>query len=443
MTIIVLPVGYAALLAARGLTLSAARAHPAESPGVRELTPPTPAPRQLDRTDTQSLHEGISLAADYLVSACRPDGQFVYRINLDSQIEPQPRYNVLRHAGTMYALALHYELCPRDDTRDALIRAGRYLQDQFLAPVPGHADMLAIWSPPQAEHGLGPLQAKLGGTGLGLVALLSLERLESGFTSRADLRRLGRFLLYMQKPDGSFYSKYIPSQRGRQDEWTSLYYPGEAALGLLMLYEYDPSAEWLHAAANAIGHLARSRAGASEVPADHWALLATERLLPLHDRCVATVPREAILGHAVQVSRSMLREQACVAALDCARLDGCFSADGRTTPTATRLEGLLAALTYLPDQQEPLRALMASSVHRGVRFLLRAQVREGEFAGGFPRSIARLPADAPGTGAHDPRATEIRIDYVQHALSALIRYAAMFGDESTQARCATEASASL
>ena len=56
----------------------------------------------------------------------------------------------------------------------------------------------------------------------------------------------------MQKEDGTFYSKYIPAEGGRSVRWTSLYYPGEAALGLLMLYEKDPSAAWIQAAANAI-----------------------------------------------------------------------------------------------------------------------------------------------------------------------------------------------
>ena len=97
--------------------------------------------------------------------------------------------------------------------------------------------MLAVWSEPEVNRSGKPLQAKLGGTGLGLVALLSLENIQPGFTPLADLQALGRFTVYMQKEDGSFYSKYIPSAGGRWDEWQSLFYPGEAALGLLMLYQ--------------------------------------------------------------------------------------------------------------------------------------------------------------------------------------------------------------
>jgi hypothetical protein len=111
------------------------------------------------------------------------------------------------------------------------------------------------------------LQAKLGGAGLGLAALLELEKVEPDFTPLEDLRRLGRFVLYLQKPDGDFYAKYIPSCGGRRDDWVSLYYPGEAALGLVLLYERDSDPAWLRDAAAAIAYLAHHRGGQTDIPA--------------------------------------------------------------------------------------------------------------------------------------------------------------------------------
>jgi len=60
-------------------------------------------------------------------------------------------------------------------------------------------------------------------------------------TPMGYLPKLGNFLLFRQKTDGSFYSKYLPEKGGRDDCWRFLYYPAEAALGLLMLYTKDPS----------------------------------------------------------------------------------------------------------------------------------------------------------------------------------------------------------
>ena len=94
---------------------------------------------------------------------------------------------------------------------------------------------------------------------------------------------------------------------GRDDSWTSLYYPGEAALGLLMLYEKDPSLIWLQAAADSIAYLARMREGKKLVEADHWALLATAKLLPLYDRCRPPLPKKAIERHAAQICESILK----------------------------------------------------------------------------------------------------------------------------------------
>ena len=65
--------------------------------------------------------------------------------------------------------------------------------------------------------------AKLGGAGLALIALVSLEKAQPGLTSLAYMRQIGEFILFMQKPDGSFYSKYIPQKGGFDKKFVSLY----------------------------------------------------------------------------------------------------------------------------------------------------------------------------------------------------------------------------
>jgi hypothetical protein len=314
---------------------------------------------------------------------------------------------------------------PRDETQQALARAIEFLKRESISPVPGREEMLAVWSRPGISGWNVPVESKLGGTGLGLVALMSFERIQPGTTSLDDLRRLGRFLVYMQKEDGSFYSKYSP-RGGRDDSWTSLYYPGEAALGLMMLHEEDPSPVWIDAAAKTIGYLARSRAGRETVEADHWALLATARLLPRYDRCRQGVAREAVVHHAVQICRSILHEKPPWP--DDEAEHGCFTHDGRTCPTATRVEGLLAALTFLPeDEHRELREQITVAVTDAVAFLLRTQLQEGPYAGAIPRRLPPSPAIlAELSPSERERVGEVRIDYVQHVLSGLIQYRRMF-----------------
>jgi len=244
---------------------------------------------------------------------------------------------------------------------------------------------------------------------------MSVEQIHPGFTPLEDLRRLGRFIAFMQKEDGSFHAKYIPGKGGRNDEFVSLYYPGEAALGLLMLYEKDPSPVWMQSAAKCIAYLARSRRDKIRVEADHWALLATAKMLSLLDADHPECSRTTAVEHAEQICRSILDELPRYPPSRPA--EGCLTADGRTCPTATRLEGLLAALEFLPADDAPLHDRIEATARRGTAFLLRAQVARGRNSGAITRTVP------PGT---DRRATEVRIDYVQHALSAMVQYEQKF-----------------
>ena len=375
--------------------------------------------------ESNQLKEAIDLSGGYLIRQCNENGKFVYRVNVNPAIQPKARYNFLRHAGTIYALAGYDQTYSRELTRNALKRATDFFKESAIDPVPGEKDLLAVWSRPEVTRSNKPLQAKLGGTGIGLVALLSVEKSLPGTTPLEYLRKMGNFLLYMQKKDGSYYSKYIPDKGGRDDSWTSLYYPGEAALGLLMLYELDPSLTWLQAAAESIAYLARMRTGRKLVEVDHWALLATAKLLPLYDRCQHTLPKAAFERHAVQICESILKSIP-LKNDSSIRYSG-FSGDGRTTPTAIRVEGLLAALSILPKNYSNLHKQMLDAINEGLHFLLRSQIRSGEYAGGIPRAISKLPEDHPQfTKSFNRRATEVRIDYVQHALSAMLQYERIF-----------------
>ncbi len=388
----------------------AARPGGSSGPGAREETSPA-SPAAVSRTI-----EAAALSAGYLVQAVGEDGRFAYLVNMNPDVEVADDYNILRHAGTIYSMAQYYALEPDPAVLEAMLRAGAYLRDEALGPVPDGEDMLAVWSDPAEDRDI-PEQAKLGGAGLGLVALCSIEQARPGFTPLEDLRKLGRFITYLQKDDGSYHSKYIPSAGGRQDEWISLYYPGEAALGLAMLHELDTEGGWLEPAARSIEYLALEREGQAEVPADHWVLLATDTIFHEAGPDELPVSRELFFSHALRISEGMLAEQI----VDPGKpvLYGGFTRDGRTTPTSTRLEGLQAVLGFLPEDHER-RPAIESAVERGISFLLRSQVTEGEFAGAFPRSVRRMQGDSEEAREFNEEATEVRIDYVQHALSALV-----------------------
>ena len=374
------------------------------------------------------LHKAINLAAGYLDKFCDENGRFTYTTNTNPKITPRPAYNILRHCGTIYSLTMYEQWSQGKKVREVIKRAIEYLKKESIGVITGREDLLAVWSLGRFNMSSAPNQVKLGGTGLGLVALASMEKIEPGTTPIEDLRKLARFVIFMQKADGSFYSKYIPSTVGRDDRWTSLYYPGEAALGLMMLYEHDPSPEWLQSAAKVIFYLAKKRANETKIEHDHWALLATAKILKYYDQIDdPKLSKEAVVKHAVQICEAIVALDASLP-VDSISYGG-FNSDGRTTPTATRLEGLLEAVTYLPPEYNQLKQKITARVPAAINFLINSQEKSGEYAGGIPRAKVNMSYKFMSYGMDFyEKATEIRIDYVQHALSAMIQYDTVFGE---------------
>jgi hypothetical protein len=346
------------------------------------------------------ISQAIALSGGYLERACGTDGKFVYAIETHNG-EQASSYNIVRHAGAMYALAMLNRATPDPKAVDAMVRAATFLRQNYIAPGGAHPNQLVVWSVPTGPHS----EAELGATGLGLVALTEVRKVAPKAVPLQELQALGRFALFLQRDDGSFASKYSP-ETGPED-WDSLYYPGETVLGLIGLYEIDHSRQWLNAAAKALSYLVQSRAKLSPVPPDHWALIAMAKLLPYCDKTSCPVSREELLQYANRVCNSIVHDQL---RNPIAPMDGAFDATGRTAPVATRMEGVLAAVEFLPKNE--FRATLVSAAGRGIAFLLRAQIKTGPYAGGIP---AAFLAGAPDT-------SKIRIDCVQHAVSAWLRY---------------------
>jgi hypothetical protein len=358
------------------------------------------------------VSRGIVLSANYLKRACDVNGKFLYSVTVDSG-RISSEYNITRHAGAMYSLAMFNRLVPDAKAVDAMVRAGKFMRTVHMDADKSRKDMLVVWAKPVAWKG--PREAYLGASGLGLVALAEVKRVRPGAVSLSDLQAMGRFLVFLQKSDGSFYHKYN-EESGPVDNYQELYYPGEAALGLISLYELDHRDEWLIAAGKALSYLAQSRAGSQDVPPDDWALIATAKLLPYCQQTKCAASQQEMIRHAVQICEVLLRRQ-IISRLP--EIDGGFSPDGATSPAATSLEGLLAAWEFLPNDQQDLRDMIEGAAREGVKFLLRAQIKSGPYAGGIPITTAGGSGNAV---RHDPAASEIRIDLVQHALCALLRY---------------------
>ena len=361
------------------------------------------------------LDDAIEAATEFLLAQLKDDGSFVYRLNLDAD-GVAPRYNVLRHAGTIYALSEVHAAQPSPELRAAILKSARFLLERHVDTVRGVGHP-GVFSLPDLETRSGRRELKLGGCGLGLVALIRARELDEQLVPLETLRGLGRTILFFQRDNGGFHSKY--DEQKKFLEFRSLYYPGEAILALTLLYELDPDPAWLEGAARAAAYLTRSREGATDLPKDHWLMIASARLLPRWGELAAPpIPAEPFRQHVLALGRAFLEQQRAVVAQTGVQL-GPTMADERSAPTATTVEGLVAIHGLLRaevPEEESLRRELELAIKGGVISVMRSQVRDGSARGG----ILRAPRKVRGDAEFNSRQAEIRIDYVQHALSAFL-----------------------
>ena len=328
----------------------------------------------------EEVRGSVKDAINYLVRTTSEDGKFSYIVNTDPEVPATDEYNVVRHAGTMYGLGMYLERYQKDaeTVRTTIRRQGTFLRKQ-IEPVEGQEDMLAIWSDPSVTGLEGPRRAELGSAALGLIGLSCVEREAPGSVPAEELTSLANFVLFMQREDGGFHARYIPDEGGKIYVPQLLFYPGESALALVLLYEVDQNPRWLEAAAKAIAFMSQQRDDRDRPVLDHWMLLATARIWSHYEKTSQPVTRE----HLVQYSKELCERlmEARPRRLDDPRLKGCITGNGLTCPTATRVEGLVAALHYLPQREETFRAKVQRVAQDAIVFLVRQS---------FAQSLGRI-----------------------------------------------------
>ena len=352
----------------------------------------------------------IHLAAKYIAENTNAEGRLAYERHPAVRMSPV-RYNVLRHAGTIYAVRLYAQKYPEAPTFHAVqLRLAEYLLTHYLREISG--GMYTIASKPE-EESLPEPQAKLGAAGLALIGLSDLAA--EGKADLKILRGLGDFLLFMQKKDGSFHSKYLYSVRDVDPEFHSLYYPGEAALGLLCLHDADPQEKWLLGAKRALLYLAELRKDQRPVREfDHWAMLATEKLLAKPENSLTSEEKARLVFHARQMAEKILPTQIREPG---SPEDGSMGGNIRPCSNGTKMEGLAAIWNILREEDPRYAEEILNALERLGRFLAEAQIQDGPLRGGIPASADwRRPRKKPS------RKEVVRIDNVQHIMSGWIQY---------------------
>lgn len=370
--------------------------------------------RVVKRVDGPGLLDAARLAGDYLVRTSRPDGRFLYEYH-PLQGPTLAKYNILRHAGTTYSLAELYEATGDERYKATAEKAIEFLLSRAVPERIDDQDVLVVLDDED--------QVKLGGNALAVVALCRQVRATGDRSRLETIRKMARWIVSCQDENGRFTTHIKGGTGGGLTPFESLYYPGEAILALLRLYQIDPDPLWLDAAEKGAAYLIEVRdRGLSDrqLPHDHWLLYGLNDLYRLRKRPL-------FLDHALRLARvigaSQIRTPMYPDWL------GGFDRPPRSNPTATRTEGLCAAYALARDFGHAKQAEeILVTVRRALCFQLQTQWR--------PESVMYFPdPQLPLGGFHETLTDfDTRIDHVQHNLSALLAARAILetnaGDEN-------------
>lgn len=215
--------------------------------------------------DKESATSVVDLSMSYLQKQIQYNGKFRYGYRAASGEEIEG-YNSLRHWGTVWSMVEAYKLNPSDSLSQTIRNAIRYGIEAFIV---------------YREDGTAFVQdfnngrIIIGGGGLAVTALCSYKEAFSDDQFDDLLHKLGNGILAMSDMEtGKYCHQWTPDFKVAE-EFVTVYYDGEATLGLCKLYAHDPNSDYLNMARKAVD---RFIAEDYTKHRDHWVAYSVNEL---------------------------------------------------------------------------------------------------------------------------------------------------------------------
>ena len=365
------------------------------------------------QNNLSKIHNSIIYALAYVNENMLDNGRFIYIRNIKDKYHVNKTvYNTANHARMLYSLYL----CEKELKIDGLSQRRRtyakYFVDRYVKPL--GFGRYAVVSDPEEEN-LKCEKAKLSATAMALVAFSDLR--SENIIPDEVFEGMGQFLLFMQMKNGQFYNFYDIENGGIGENY-NLNYTGDAPLGLLYLYEFNPKKKWLDAAKKGLIFLANMRKNRKEVQFDYSAMLATEKLFKTKDNGLTDDEIVLLKSHLIKMAEQVIPKQ--IVNKD-EQYYGALIDNIKPLNISCIVEGLIATYNCVDD--DILRMRIMKSIDTGIKFLRLVQIQKGPLKGGFPSS-----ADWKEIGV--PKAASlVRMDTVQHALAACVMFQNMFKED--------------
>jgi hypothetical protein len=220
-------------------------------------------PESCPPVGSAAVRQAISEGTAWLVRGQREDGRFLYGYFVGTD-EVSSEYNVTRHAGVLDALYRARRIRAADEGL-------RYVRDNLI-----RHDGWTAFAPPGED-------ASAGANALLVIALMHRRQQTGDERYDALTRRVARFLVAQQRPDGSVLQFWSPATQRRVPDVFGKFSTGEAFYALALMHRAFPAEGWARPAHRVADYLATRRDQAEghtiRMP-DHWAAYGLAELAP-------------------------------------------------------------------------------------------------------------------------------------------------------------------
>jgi hypothetical protein len=364
-----------------------------------------------------ALQEATVAGAKYLVAHLGSNGRYVYEVDLATG-NPKPGYSIPRHAGTTYFLAESYRIGQAsgldvDFLREPVERAFAHLEE--LIEAGGCSGTLPDGEAFACVVDKGGTNADLGSSALAVVALAEYQRATGEKTYEPTAKKLAAWILMMQRPDGSFRHRYDIPKAEPDQKSQLLYFSGEATLAMSRMYAVTEDERYAVAAEKGLDWLVGWYdffAGGYLYGEEHWTCISAEAIWP-------KVQKQKYLDFCNGYARFLREQQAGIGDFPSQPdLVGTYNVTPfvmpNNTPAGSRTEAMISTYLLGKKMGHPEAAIL-HQILSAAHYILAQQIR--------PDSDYAVSSKANGLGGvpGSPIDASVRIDYVQHTCSALIR----------------------
>ncbi len=371
-----------------------------------------PAPPPLS---AKALRDAALAGGRFLVAHLAPNGRYIYEHELSTGQQTDPvrssSYSMPRHAGTTYFLAELYRITKEEWLREPIERAFHHLAELLATGKCGSTlpNGTAIDCVLDRTEQI----AQLGSTALAVVALAEYQRATGDKTYLPIATKFSSFLLFMQRPDGSFRHLYDPKTQQPDDKAELLYYSGEASLALARMFLVTNDQRYAVAAEKGLDWLVHWYdffMGGFFYGEEHWTCIAAEAAWP-----AAKNPEYKDFCHGYG---RFLRGQQPVPGEHPDQDDfaGAYNVTSfvppYNTPAGSRTEAMISSYLLGKHHGTPDPAVRAQ-IRAALQYALGQQIR--------PESDFNVVGAGLGGMPGSPIDRNVRIDFVQHVCSAMIR----------------------